>query len=176
MASLYKAVFIDPWPWWAGGIAIGLLVPALYLVSNTALGASTGYGTVLRLIPGIRSLKWIQKNFSDKYGWRLFLLAGMVIGGFLAARLTRAPIVTFQMGYLTLPNAGLGPSAIGLILFVGGFLLALGARIAGGCTSGHSIHGIANLHLSSLITSAAFFLAGIIMTHLFVVPLLGGMR
>ncbi len=50
MTEIYRALLIDPWPWWAGGVVIGLLVPVLYLLHNTALGASTGYGSLIKLI------------------------------------------------------------------------------------------------------------------------------
>lgn len=43
---------------------------------------------------------------------------------------------------------------------LGGFLFALGARIAGGCTSGHGISGISLLSTSSFITIASTFAAG----------------
>jgi len=39
-------------------------------------------------------------------------------------------------------------------------MLIVGARIAGGCTSGHGISGIAKLSYSSLITVAAMFIGG----------------
>lgn len=37
----------------------------------------------------------------------------------------------------------------------------LGARIAGGCTSGHGISGMASLGLASFVTVAAMFAGGI---------------
>jgi len=62
----------------------------------------------------------------------------------------------------------------GLFFFVGGVLLAFGARTAGGCTSGHSIHGIANLHLSSIIATIFFILFGVLSTWLVRTLLFGG--
>lgn len=43
----------------------------------------------------------------------------------------------------------------------GGFIMAFGARIAGGCTSGHGLSGLSSLSFSSLVTAAAMFGAGI---------------
>ncbi|KAI0013152.1 hypothetical protein F4779DRAFT_479876 [Xylariaceae sp. FL0662B] len=42
----------------------------------------------------------------------------------------------------------------------GGVMLALGSRMAGGCTSGHGISGISLLSVSSFITVAAMFAGG----------------
>lgn len=51
------------------------------------------------------------------------------------------------------------------ILAVGGFLVGFGARYAGSCTSGHTISGLSNLQLPSLIAVIGFFIGGIIMNH-----------
>jgi uncharacterized membrane protein YedE/YeeE len=44
---------------------------------------------------------------------------------------------------------------------LGGVLLAVGSRMAGGCTSGHGISGVSLLSLSSFVTVAAMFAGGI---------------
>jgi uncharacterized membrane protein YedE/YeeE len=46
--------------------------------------------------------------------------------------------------------------------FIGGFLIVFGARIAGGCTSGHIISGITQLSVSGFIFAAGVFATGII--------------
>ncbi|KAL2121560.1 hypothetical protein VTJ04DRAFT_5587 [Mycothermus thermophilus] len=43
---------------------------------------------------------------------------------------------------------------------LGGFLMVLGARMSGGCTSGHGISGLSLLSVSSVVTVAAVFGAG----------------
>ena len=47
--------------------------------------------------------------------------------------------------------------------FVGGFILIFGARMAGGCTSGHVISGGIQLAASSL-AFAVFVFAGLLLT------------
>lgn len=49
---------------------------------------------------------------------------------------------------------------------VGGFLVGFGTRYAGGCTSGHSIMGLSNLQLPSLIATISFMIGGFIMANL----------
>jgi len=48
-----------------------------------------------------------------------------------------------------------------IMSFAGGFVMAFGSRLAGGCTSGHGISGMSNLALSSIYTVASMFAGGI---------------
>lgn len=47
-----------------------------------------------------------------------------------------------------------------LLATLGAFLMIIGARTAGGCTSGHGISGISLLSTSSMITIASAFGVG----------------
>jgi uncharacterized membrane protein YedE/YeeE len=51
------------------------------------------------------------------------------------------------------------------VLFASGLLLGAGARIAGGCTSGHAIVGTALGARSSWLATALFVLAGFATTQ-----------
>ena len=51
-------------------------------------------------------------------------------------------------------------------MFVGGLFIGFGTRLAGGCTSGHGIFGLANLELPSLVTTISFLAAGIVTTQI----------
>jgi uncharacterized membrane protein YedE/YeeE len=52
------------------------------------------------------------------------------------------------------------------MMVIGGFLVGFGTRYAGGCTSGHSINGLSNLQLPSLIATICFMVGGFIMANL----------
>ncbi len=171
--TLVQSIFIEPWPFWAGGILIGLLVPLLYYFFNTALGVSTGYGNLVKISLPSRNLKWIKSDFAETFSWRVFFIAGIIIGGFISARLAGSPGLTLEMGRFT--SLVQWPAfANAIYFFAGGILLGLGARIAGGCTSGHSIHGIANLHMSSILATILFIIGGIIAANLVRALLIGG--
>jgi len=45
---------------------------------------------------------------------------------------------------------------------VGGVILGMGARWAGGCTSGHGISGTLQLAVSSWLAVICFFIGGIV--------------
>ena len=50
--------------------------------------------------------------------------------------------------------------------FGGGVLMAFGARMAGGCTSGHGISGTLQLNVASWIAVIFFFIGGVILANL----------
>ncbi len=52
------------------------------------------------------------------------------------------------------------------MMVIGGFFIGFGSRYAGGCTSGHSISGLSNLQLPSLIATCCFFIGGLIMANI----------
>lgn len=173
IAALAHSIFVEPWPFWAGGVIIGLLVPLLYYYYNTALGVSTGYGNLAKMIFPVHRLGWFKSQFPETINWRVYFMVGIVLGGFLSARLAGRPLLISEMGQFTVIMGW--PSLLtALYFFAGGILLGLGARIAGGCTSGHSIHGIANLHLSSIFVTVLFLAGGVVAANMVRVILLGG--
>ncbi len=172
--NFVKYLFVDLWPWWLGGIAIGLLVPLMYFFFNTALGVSTGYGNILKILKPKTKLKWLNtETFEKRFNWRFLFIIGMIIGGFISARVSGMAFGTAQMGLFT-ASTGWHAIAYYAWFLAGGLLLGLGARLAGGCTSGHSIHGIATLQLSSVLATVFFLLFGVITTWLVKSFVIGG--
>jgi len=173
ITSLLQGIFVEPWPFWVGGIIIGLLVPLLYYYFNTALGVSTGYGNLVKIVLPARNLKWIKSKFPETWSWRVYFIAGIILGGFISSVLGGNPGFTSEMGVFT--SAVQWPALLtATYFFAGGVLLGLGARIARGCTSGHSIHGISNLHISSIAATILFLIGGVIAANLIRITLLGG--
>ena len=85
------------------------------------------------------------KPFLD---WEFALVVGLLLGAMLAARLAGAkPPGRTSTGRIA--------EAIG-----GGFLLLFGARLAGGCTSGHGISGGLQLALSGWVFFMSIFASG----------------
>lgn len=165
---------METWHWAPGGVAIGMLVPLMYFWLNKALGVSTGYGNILKkLCPGTRLGYLNSETFQRKTDGRLWMLGGMVLGGFLSNLAGGGALATLEMGAFT-RMAGLGFWQNGLFFFAGGLLLGFGGRMAGGCTSGNSITGIATGQKGSLAATVCFLLAGAAAANLLRFLLSGG--
>lgn len=158
-----------PWPWWISGILIGLTVPLLYLLAGKAFGISTSLQQMGAMCTPQSKLDYFAKYDWRKGLWTLWFVIGIAIGGWIANNwLSNEPIEFLPAGLVT----GYG----WLRLLVGGFLVGFGARYAGGCTSGHSITGLANLNGPSLVATLAFFAGGLGVTWGLGAILFGGQR
>lgn len=91
----------------------------------------------------------------------VFVLA-MMGGAFLSARL-RGGVDEAERSVPATWRVNLGDSAVKryALAFVGGFIVLYGARLAGGCTSGHMMSGIMQTALSGYIFTAGAFAAAI---------------
>ena len=152
-------------PYLVGGL-IGVLSMFTFYFSDKPLGASTGYARLAGLLgravapKHTDSLKFYKDN-KPAVDWEVMLVLGVILGAFLAA---------WQGNELTgewLPamwaarfGAGSLPLRLGAAL-VGGIFMAFGARLAGGCTSGHGISGTMQLSVGSWIAVICFFAGGI---------------
>jgi uncharacterized membrane protein YedE/YeeE len=155
-------------PWWAGGLGIGaILIVAVALVQP--IGVSTQYVVLLgvifhQLLPEVAD----QSPYvvESAKGWTLLtyefmFVIGIPLGAFLAALATgrlrwRVVPAEWRTRFGSLPGRRLVWS------FIGGFILLFGARVGGGCTSGHMISGVSQLAVSSLVFSSALFLSAVV--------------
>ena len=155
------------WSPYAAGAVIGLLQIPTFLLMDTALGASSSFVTVAAHIasmvdPGIEKIKYLGSHmWGAKNWWQVAVVVGIAIGAFLSMRLSGARRETISpVWQRTMGVQGLATRAP--IAFLGGFVMLIGARIAGGCTSGHGISGIAQLSVGSTLAVAAMFAGGIV--------------
>ena len=168
----------QPWPWYIAGPMIGLTVPALLILGNKNFGISSSLRHICAACfpAGIEYFKYDWK----KEIWNLVFVAGIVIGGFVAAHSLSNPneitihenLKTELDGYgIDNYSNALVPADIVnwenlftiqgiLMIIVGGFCVGFGTRYAGGCTSGHSIMGISALNWPSLVATICFMAGG----------------
>jgi uncharacterized membrane protein YedE/YeeE len=150
------------------GIGIGLLqIPAILLLAQP-LGSSSN---IVALLSPLTMVSWLKKwvapcgcdieclKFPSTGAWKKILSAvGAICGAFVAAYWSfdfgRTP--GLKDGLLVMNGQWSGQA------FVGGILLMLGARLAGGCTSGHGISGFGLLVSNSLISVPCMFGAAIL--------------
>ncbi len=173
----------QPWTWYAGGAIIGLTVPALLLLGNKHFGISSNLRHICAAcLPA--KIPFFQYDWKKEI-WNLFFVGGIVIGAWIASTYLSNgqpvqvnPKLVQELSSYNIHDYGkLMPADLfnihtlfslkGLLLFVvGGFLVGFGTRYAGGCTSGHSIMGLSNLQLPSLIATICFMAGGFIMANL----------
>lgn len=153
------------WSPYAVGIGIGILSWLAFVLSDKPIGCSTAFartsGMVERLFRGRRVIeKPYYQKFPPAVDWEWMLVVGILVGAFLSAKLSGE----FQATWIPpLWESSFG-SSIGkrwIVALIGGVLLGLGARWAGGCTSGHGISGTLQLAVSSWLAVMGFFVGGI---------------
>ena len=159
-----------PGPAWSPyivGALIGVLSMLTFYFSNKPLGASNAYARVagsigLQVAPGhTRSLKYFKDN-PPKVGWELMLVLAVIAGSFLAAW-TGGEWTGKFLPAMWQERFGSDSYLLrSVVAFVGGVLMAFGARMAGGCTSGHGISGTLQLAIGSWASAICFFIGGIV--------------
>jgi uncharacterized protein len=85
--------------------------------------------------------------------WRFAFVAGLIL----------APLLAGWIGY-AVPSPQL-PSSWTVII-AAGLLVGFGARLGGGCTSGHGVCGIARLSTRSLTATLIFMVTAIVVVAL----------
>lgn len=178
----------ERWPWYVVGPLIGLMVPLLFFVGGKRFGISSSLRHVCAAtLP--RSAEYFRYDWRRRGTWNLTFVLGILIGGFVAVAVighpesmgissaTVADLQALGVEDLTgfVPEDLISWSALAspagwVALVGGGFLVGFGARYAEGCTSGHSITGLAELQGASLIATLAFFAGGLLATYL-ILPL-----
>jgi hypothetical protein len=119
----------------AGGALIGIAAAGLLLLTGKTAGVS---GVVEGILRGERG----------EWAWKAAFAVGLVAGGWGVR--------------LWMPGAlpGSAPRDLALVA-VGGLLAGFGARLGGGCTSGHGVCGIGRGSLRGLVGTLVFMAAGI---------------
>ena len=134
----------------AAGIVVGMLQVPSFVSVGTLLGTSSSFVAVIANVvkntsPSLlENLPYLKKFFSSHDYWQMGVAAGLVAAGYLSSMLGNSTAIV---------TSTVSPASA----FFGGVLLLLGARTAGGCTSGHGLSGMATLSVASFMTVASMF-------------------
>ena len=126
-------------PWWIAGPVLGLVIVSLLGLANKRFGV---LGGVTDLVQGSSEGRGLRS-------WRTLLVLGIVLGGLAFTLLAGAPDAGSSYSWL---DAHLTLGGEVAVLFAAGLLIGVGARTAGGCTSGHGLTGAALLSPASLVS------------------------
>src|SRR5215213_9999520 len=155
---MHNPLTMRSWSPYIVGIGIGVLSWFAFGTADKHLAITLQYEHIPALLQQAADPSVVDKNHyyrvraemdkSPKISWELMLLIGVFLGAWLSSRLSadRPKIMVPPLW-----NWRFGESVARrfIFAFVGGSLLVFGARLAGGCTSGHGISGTLQLAASS---------------------------
>lgn len=159
-------------PFWSpltAGIALGLVLLLTFVLSGHGLGASGAAtdviaGAGLTLAPeATRANGYLGPMVADGSpigSWMTWEILGVAIGALVAAFMAGR----FRVQFDGARSVGTPQRLISTL--AGGFMAGLGARIAGGCTSGLGLSGAAALGISAFVFLALFFATGLVVSRL----------
>jgi len=173
----------NTWPWYVAGPLITLTM-FLLIKMGKKFGMSSNLRTMCSIGGAGKFVDFFKFDWKKNI-WNLYVVAGVILGGFLALQflsptapqISQDVVIKLQELGINSTNTSFLPTELfslesmltfkGFsILLIGGFLVGFGARYAGGCTSGHAISGLSNLQIPSLIAVIGFFIGGLVMVHL----------
>ncbi|SHF68761.1 hypothetical protein SAMN05444274_107189 [Mariniphaga anaerophila] len=149
--------------WLIAGISLAILNTVIFskFVSDRQIGASTTFPFVADWLAGATENSYFQAI--QKSGrWEVLFLLGALLSGLVISLINKQfKIQLIHDNWKNFKNNS-RISRVGWS-FTGGFIMLFGARMAGGCTSGHVISGGMQLAISSLVF-AIFVFAGLLIT------------
>ncbi|HEY6952483.1 MAG TPA: YeeE/YedE thiosulfate transporter family protein [Bacteroidota bacterium] len=178
MSSAEKAILLDnvgarvaanvrreAQPYWnpyLAGLGLGLVLLAAFVIMGRGLGASGAFASVLSVgVNAVAPQHAVSNSFYSEYlgdgtqsplkDWLVFEVLGAVVGGFISGILAGRVRKTIEKGP-RITTAGRFAYA-----FAGGMIMAFGAKLARGCTSGQALTGGALLGLGSWSFMLAVF-------------------
>jgi hypothetical protein len=135
------------------GIGLGLVLLAAFVLVGRGLGASGAFNSAIAWLASLAAPGFAQSNeFLSEYlvggshplkSWLVFEVVGVFTGALLSGLLAGRVAGTVEKG----PRASVATRLA--LAFVGGGLMAFGAALARGCTSGQALTGGALLNAGS---------------------------
>lgn len=157
-----------PGPAWSPyvvGAGIGVLAWLTFYFSDKPIGASSFYAQIAGFLGTLvaprhtKSLAYFKAK-PPRVGWGFAFVVAIIVGSAIAAR-TGGELANEWLPPMWEARFGDSIALRAAIGFAGGLLMAVGARLAGGCTSGHGISGTMQLNVASWIAVICFFVGGI---------------
>ena len=144
-------IFLERCPWYVAGPLIGLLLVAFRAALNKPFGALGGF------------IEVVEKK-KPRFGISGFVLLGTILGGGLFALLSGGAHATTSYATTvgTLPAGSF--ATLGLLLGAG-MVMGFGARLAGGCTSGHGLTGMSLGSPASIAATVTFFATAVVLAN-----------
>ncbi len=157
-------------PWWMGGILMsGLLLLTFSIFgADRPIGSSTYVPYFAGIIFDLDPEKYgYLKHIESAGSWEGIMLLGALFGGFVTSVfITKSfRFSLIPTGWKTYKNN----SVVSRLLwsFFAGFIMIIGARLAGGCTSGHFMSGMSQMAISAMIFGGVVMVTLVVTGRLF---------
>jgi hypothetical protein len=157
-----EAPYLNPY---LAGIGLGLVLLAAFVIMGRGLGASGAFSSTVAWLTSLVAPAHAQANeYLGQYigdgsthplkAWLVFEVVGVAAGALLSGILAGRARLAVEKG----PRVS---TAIRLACaFAGGMLMAFGAHLARGCTSGQALTGGALLNVGSWAFMLMVFVGG----------------
>lgn len=182
----------EKFSWLKGGLLLGIVfLAAVWLVKP--VGVSTEFAIVDGIFwnvlspglitettgetPGYESTNaYLNKgggklaaDVKNPFSYGIIFVFSMILGGFLSGKFSRNKISNIDKisPEVWRTKFGATNNKRFLFAFIAGFLALFGARLAGGCTSGHMMSGMMQTSLSGYLFAAGAFATAIPVAILF---------
>lgn len=157
------------WDWRVAAVALGGLSTVAAALLKP-IGVSTAYCTSWGMVLGRVAPEWAAshpylKSVGTAITAEWMLVVGVVLGGIAASLVSRSR-TREAVPAMWRERFGSSGRKRFLVAAAGGFLFLFGARLAGGCTSGHVISGLSQLALSGAVFAAAVFASAMLTARL----------
>jgi uncharacterized membrane protein YedE/YeeE len=158
-------------PYIAGALVGVVAILSVYVSTKVLdkpkyLGASTTFVRAAGLVekelaPGHVEANAYFKKTGVKIDWQFMLVVGIFIGA-LVSSLADGSFKLESVPSIWRERFGNSKIKRGVGALLGGVVAMFGARMAGGCPSGHGLSGLMQMSISGFIALACFFGAGVV--------------
>jgi uncharacterized membrane protein YedE/YeeE len=153
-----------------GGILMSMLLLLTFSIfgADRPIGASTYVPYFAGVIFDLDPEKYSYlKHVQNAGAWEGVMLLGALFGGFVTS-----VFITKSFRFSLIPTGWKkykNNSILSRLLwsFFAGFMMIIGARLAGGCTSGHFMSGMSQMAVSSMIFGGVVLVVVIVTGRLF---------
>lgn len=168
--------------WKVGGVALGLVfflavllvkpigVSTQFVILDGIIGDAINPELITQTEDGYTSTNAYlaksngkyAKNASNPLNYSFVFVIAMMVGAFISVKM-RGGLSNDEKNMPAIWRANFGDSVMkrNLVALVGGFIVIYGARLAGGCTSGHMMSGMMQTSLSGYIFALGAFAAAV---------------
>jgi len=164
------------WNPYFAGILVGILAVVSVLVTTQLLGKGQflGASTTFVRTAGLAEQKVAPEHVTQneyfqaekvKVDWQMMFVIGILFGSFCAS-LTDKSFKKETVPPMWLERFGPSAAFRAVGAFAGGVIALFGARMAGGCPSGHGLSGMMQLSISGFIALGCFLAGGILVARL----------